>query len=79
MKRIRLGDKVRVISGKYKGVDGAVISVNHKEIVVALDYNDPVMQLPVDKKFNKQQIDDIKTALFNSISIIEAIADKLEK
>ena len=56
-----------------------IISVNHKEIVVALDYNDPVMQLPVDKKFNKQQIDDIKTALFNSISIIEAIADKLEK
>lgn len=56
-----------------------VISVNKKEIVVGLDYNDPVMQLPVDKKFNKQQIDDIQEALFNSISIIEAIADKLEK
>lgn len=56
-----------------------VISVNKNEIVVGLDYNDHVMQLPVEKKFNKQQIDDIQEALFNSISIIEAIADKLEK
>ena len=68
--------------GKYRlGNDllDVVISVNKNEIVVGLDYNDPVMQLPVDKKFNKQQIDDIQEALFNSISIIEAIADKLEK
>lgn len=68
--------------GKYRlnnDLLDVVISVNKNEIIVGLDYNDPVMQLPVDKKFNKQQIDDVKEALFNSISIIEAIADKLEK
>ncbi|MBQ5492398.1 MAG: 50S ribosomal protein L24 [Mycoplasmataceae bacterium] len=37
MKRIRLGDKVRVISGKYKGVDGAVIAVNHKDNTVTVE------------------------------------------
>ena len=56
-----------------------IVSVKGNEIVVGLDYNDPVMQLPVEKKFNKSQIDDIQAAVFNSISIIEAIAEKLEK
>ena len=37
MKRVRLGDKVRVISGKYKGVDGAVIAVNHKDNTVTVE------------------------------------------
>ena len=68
--------------GKYKlnnELLDVVISVNNDEIVVGLNYDDSVMQLPVDKKFNKKSIDDTKAALFNSISIIEAIAEKLEK
>ena len=68
--------------GKYKlGNDllDVIISVNKGDIIVCLDYNDPVMQLPIEKKFDKKLIDDIQHSLFNSVSIIEAIAEKLEK
>lgn len=37
MKRLRLGDKVRVISGKYKGVDGAIIDINRKNNTVVVE------------------------------------------
>ena len=37
MQRVRLGDKVRVISGKYKGVDGPVINVDHKNHTVVVE------------------------------------------
>lgn len=37
MQRIRLGDKVRVITGKYKGVDGAVTAINHEKHQVTVE------------------------------------------
>ncbi len=37
MKRIKLGDKVRVITGKYKGVDGAVLKVDNKNQTVTVE------------------------------------------
>lgn len=37
MQRVRLGDKVRVIAGKYKGVDGAVTAVNQEKHTVVVE------------------------------------------
>ena len=77
-----LTKSIHDLFSKYKlGNDllDVIISVNGKEIVIGLDYNDPVMQLPVEKKFDKKLVDDIQHAVLISISIIEAIAEKLEK
>lgn len=54
-----------------------VISIYNENILIGLDYNDSVMQLPVDKKFDMKLIDEIKEAVLNSIEICRLIEEGL--
>lgn len=56
-----------------------IISVYSNAILIGLDYNDHVMQLPVDKKFSKKLVDNIKEALLNSIDIVENLYSKIKE
>lgn len=61
-----------------KNLFDVAISIYDNYILIGLDYNDSVMQLPVDKKFDMELIDDIKASVLNSIEICRLIEEGLK-
>lgn len=75
MKRIRLGDKVRVISGKYKGVDGAVIEVNRDKNTVVVE-NTNIYKKHVKRDQKNQESKIIQVNLPMHISNVAVLDEK---
>lgn len=73
MKRIKLGDKVRVISGKYKGVDGAVIEINReKNTVVVENTNIAKKHIKKDQKNQESKITQINLPInMSNVAVLD--------